>query len=430
MHWQPYLPYNALNCRYNEIGTKGKNRRRFEEQLADALRRAFAGIGGMDFRFEHGRIFLLPKAPETCFSKEGLELVRQRAKTVAGLSSISPGFIGKPDFETVKEVVTSCFPTVYNAFSTQGLEPTYAMRARRVEKTFPMTAAELETYFAELLLPQYPDLKIDLKHANLCVEVEIRHGESFISFERIEGPGGLPSGSGGRVLALLSGGIDSPVACFQMMRRGCTVDFVTFNSEPYTPPAYVTKVTGIARKLNEFQKHGRLFAVNILDAQKAIRDKCRSKHRTVLYRRFMMRVASFLAATFNCKALVTGDNLGQVASQTLDNMNVISQAVPDMILRPLLTFEKLETMEIARQIGTFEMSQEEVPDSCTIFAPDDPTTAAVLKNILDDEALLDIPKLLETALSKTLVINPNTLNQHLLKLDGINAAKQEATEEQ
>ena len=431
MQWQPYLPYNALNCRYNEIGTKGKNRRRFEEQLADALRRAFSAIGGMDFRFEHGRIFLLPKAPATCFSQVDLETVRQRAKTVAGLSSISPGFIGKPDFDSIKEVITSCFPIVYKSFSSQGLEPTYAMRARRVEKAFPMTAAELETYFAELLLPQYPDLKIDLKHANLCVEVEIRHGESFISFERIDGPGGLPSGSGGRVLALLSGGIDSPVACYQMMRRGCTVDFVTFNSEPYTPPAYVTKVTGIARKLNEFQKHGRLFAVNILDAQKAIRDKCKSKHRTVLYRRFMMRIASFLAKTFGCKALVTGDNLGQVASQTLDNMNVISQAVPDMILRPLLTFEKLETMEIARQIGTFDMSQEDVPDSCTIFAPDDPTTAAVLQNILDDEAQLDIPQLLEIAISKTLVINPNTMNQHLLKLDGKNAAQQkEATENQ
>ena len=415
-HWQPYLPYNALNCRYNEIGTKGKNRSRFEEQLADGLRRAFADIGGMDFRFEHGRIFIVPKAPETVFSPEALEIVRNRAKAVAGLSSVSPGFLLEPDYPKLKAIIRQHFPALYKAFMEQNppQEPTYATRIRRVDKSYPMTATEMECELADLILEEHPELKLDLKHANLLIEAEMRYHHAFVSFERIEGPGGLPSGSAGRVLALLSGGIDSPVACYQMMRRGCTVDFVTFNSEPYTPPAYVTKVTGIARKLNEYQKRGKLYAVNILDAQKEIRDKCRSKHRTVLYRRFMMRVASFLAKTFGHKALVTGDNLGQVASQTLENMGVISAAIPDMILRPLLTFEKLETMEIARNIGTYDLSIEDVPDSCTVFAPNDPTTAATLENVLEDETLLDIPVLLKLAISKTDIINPNTLSQHRL----------------
>ena len=415
-HWQPDLPYNALNCRYNEIGTKGKNRSRFEEQLADGLRKAFSDIGGMDFRFEHGRIFIIPKAPATQFSPEALAVVRARAKAVAGLSSVSPGFLFEPDFATLKALVQRYFPVVVEAFKAQNppQAPTYATRIRRVDKSYPMTATEMECEIADAVLPQYPEFVLDLKKANLLVEAELRYRHAFLSFERIEGPGGLPSGSAGRVLALLSGGIDSPVACYQMMRRGCTVDYLTFNSEPYTPPAYLTKVTTIARKLNEYQKRGKLYAVNILDAQKAIRDTCRSKHRTVLYRRFMMRVASCLAKSFGHKALVTGDNLGQVASQTLENMGVISAAVPDMILRPLLTFEKLETMEIARNIGTFDLSLEDVPDSCTVFAPNDPTTAATLQNILEDEAHLDIPALLKLAISKTEIINPNTLSHHTL----------------
>lgn len=416
MPWPPNLPYNALLCRYNEIGTKGKNRGRFEDQLADSLRKAFTPIGGMDFLFEHGRIFIMPKAPKETFSPEDLELIRSHAKAVAGLSSISPGFIIRPDFEEIKRTVLQYFPLVYSDFMsrTPAVEPTYAMRSRRSDKRFPMTCEEMERHFAEIILSDYPGLRIDLKHANLVVEVEVRQRQAFVCFERIEGPGGLPSGSGGRVLALLSGGIDSPVACYEMMRRGCTVDFVTYHSEPYTPPAYITKVIGIVRKLNEYQKRGKLVAVNLLPAQKEIRDKCRSRHRTVLYRRFMMRIASIIAAKFEDKALVTGDNLGQVASQTLDNMGIINASVSDMVLRPLLTFDKLGTMDIAKNIGTFQLSIEDVPDSCTVFAPDDPTTAAVMENILADEALLDIPELEKLCLQDTVIINPNTLKQHKL----------------
>jgi thiamine biosynthesis protein ThiI len=413
-HWQPYLPYNALNCRYNEIGTKGKNRNRFEEQLADSLRRVFAEIGGMDFRFEHGRIFIVPKAPATVFSPDALEVVRNRAKAVAGLSSVSPGFLLKPEYPALKAVILEHFPTLYKAFMAQNppQEPTYATRIRRVDKSFPMTATEMECDIADIILEEHPDLKLDLKNANLLIEAEMRYHHAFVSFERIDGPGGLPSGSAGRVLALLSGGIDSPVACYQMMRRGCTVDFVTFNSEPYTPPAYLTKVIGIARKLNEYQKRGKLYAVNILDAQKEIRDKCRSKHRTVLYRRFMMRVASFLAKTFGHKALVTGDNLGQVASQTLENMGVIGQVSPRLLLRPLLTFDKLDIMAVAAKIGTAPLSIEDVPDSCTVFAPKSPATRTVPAEIEAEEAKLDVHALVRECLKGTVIMNPRTYAEH------------------
>ena len=414
MVWQPYLPYNAVLCRYNEIGTKGRNRIRFEEQLADALRRAFSDVDELKFAFEHGRIFIVPGKDHEHFSENDLRVFRTRAAGVSGLASLSPGFLVPSEMDAIQEAVLNYMPAICQAFfaKTPPAEPTYAMRARRTDKGFPLTCAELERHFAELLLPMYPTLKVDLKNPNLKVELDIRARHAFISFERVEGPGGLPSGSGGRVLALISGGIDSPVACYEMMRRGCTVDFVTFHSEPYTPPAYVTKVAGIVKTLNAFQKRGRLVAVNMLEAQKAIRDLCTDRNRTVLYRRFMMRMASAIAAKFECRALVTGDNLGQVASQTLVNMAVINSAITNLVLRPLLTFDKLDIMAVAQKIGTFEQSIVNVPDSCTVFAPKSPTTAALLEKVLEDEAKLDIKGLLDTCLENTLIINPGSFRTH------------------
>ena len=412
--WQPSLPYNAFLCRYNEIGTKGRNRVRFEEQLADGLQRSLAPIGPLRVIFEHGRIILQPKDGREPLDAAGLALLRQRVPGIAGVSSISPGFLVKPTLAAIEEVIENSFPAVCEAFLAQDPPPvpSYAMRARRSDKRFPMDCQQVETHFARTLLPRYPQLHLDLKNANFVVEVEIRKLRAFVSYERIDGPGGLPAGSSGRVLALLSGGIDSPVACFQMMRRGCMVDYITFHSEPYTPPAYITKLCGIARKLNDYQRRGRLVTVNLLPAQLAIRDHCRSRHRTVLYRRFMLRIASIVARAFNAEALVTGDNIGQVASQTLSNMAVINAATDMMVLRPLLTFEKLETTDIAQRIGTFALSIEDVPDTCTVFAPDDPATATELDRIREDEQNIDIDALLAECLQQTFIVNPRSFSQH------------------
>ncbi|MBP5300038.1 MAG: hypothetical protein J6Y80_01410, partial [Victivallales bacterium] len=214
------------------------------------------------------------------------------------------------------------------------------------------------------------------------------------------------------VLALLSGGFDSPVACYEMMRRGCNVDFITFHSAPYTPPATITKVCGIVRKLNEFQKRGRLVAVNLLPLQKAIRDACEDRHRTVLYRRCMTRLATVVARHFGDQALVTGDNLGQVASQTLANLDVISNATPMLILRPLLTYDKLDIMGAADRIGTAALSLEKVPDSCTVFAPEHPATNAHLDAILADEAKLNLLEGLRACLRQTVIMNATTYAEH------------------
>ncbi|MBR6324920.1 MAG: tRNA 4-thiouridine(8) synthase ThiI [Victivallales bacterium] len=416
MIWQPFLPYNALIVRYNEIGTKGRNRLAFEEALGESLQRVLSSVGKLKILNEHGRLFLLPEY-KPHFTPEDIQLMRDVLPTVPGLSSLSPGFYVEPTLEAIEAVMRQWFDTVFEAFMAQSPRPalTYAMRARRADKKFPMTTDEMERYFAKMVIGNHPELSIDLKKANLLVEVEIRYHQAFISFERIYGAGGLPVGTAGGTLALLSGGIDSPVACFQMMRRGCSVDYVTFHSEPYTPPEYIQKITSIARQLNNYQPRGRLVAVNLLSAQKEIRDKCRSRYRTILYRRFMLRIANRLAKLFGSKAIVTGENLGQVASQTLDNMSVIENASEMLVLRPLLTFEKLETVAIAEKIGTFNLSAVNVPDSCTVFAPDDPATSARLDFVLFEEKALDVENLVKQCLESAVIINPDTGAQHLLK---------------
>lgn len=416
MIWQPFLPYNALIVRYNEIGTKGRNRLAFEEALGESLQRVLAPVGKLKTLNERGRLFLLPEDKEA-FTAEDIQLMRDVLPTVPGLSSLSPGFYTEPSLEAIESIITKWFETVYQAFTSQTppLPRTYAMRARRADKSFPMTTDELERHFAKAIIGAHPDLSFDLKKANLLVEVEIRYHQAFVSFERIYGAGGLPVGTAGNVLALLSGGFDSPVACFQMMRRGCSVDYITFHSEPYTPPEYISKIASISRQLNNYQPRGRLVAVNLLPAQKEIRDKCHSRYRTILYRRFMLRIANRVARLFGSKAIVTGENLGQVASQTLDNMAVIEKASDLLILRPLLTFEKLETTAIAEKIGTFNLSSQNVPDSCTVFAPDDPATSTRLKFILFDEKLIDVDGLVQQCLESAIVINPDTDTRHPLK---------------
>jgi thiamine biosynthesis protein ThiI len=194
-----------------------------------------------------------------------------------------------------------------------------------------------------------------------------------------------------------------------MMRRGCRVDYVTFHSAPYTPPALFAKVARLAEILNDFQAAGRLYAVNLLPAQRLIRDDCRSRYRTILYRRFMVRIANRIADFTKAKALLTGDNIGQVASQTLDNMVIINEASARMILRPLVAADKQDTVAVAERIGTMEESKESVPDSCTVFAPQDPCTAATLRRIEEEEAKLDVEALVEECLAATVRLDLATL---------------------
>jgi len=402
-------------CRYSEIATKGRNRSEFERLLVRALKRHLALLAPLKVVRERGRIFLFPEGRET-FPEDVLDILRNAVPRVFGLASLSPGTWVAPELEAIEQAVLETFPAAYESWVQRRPDPgtpiRYAMRARRNNRAFPLKSTELEVYFAQLLLPRYPRLKVDLGDPELRVDVEVREDGAFISYERVEGPGGLPPGSGGRLVALLSGGIDSPVACYQAMRRGCTLHYVTFHSAPFTPPAAISKVARLVHRLNPLQyRPGRLYAVNLLEAQQAVRDACNPRLRTVLYRRLMVRICSVVARTENAPALLTGENLGQVASQTLENLTVIDRAAAVPILRPLLTFDKNETTEIARRIGTYEISKEQVPDSCTVFAPERPVTAATLERVVEQEARLDVPDLLRACIEATVLVDPETFEE-------------------
>jgi tRNA uracil 4-sulfurtransferase len=408
----PDLPYNAVLCRYNEIATKGRNRRQFENRLVAGIRRVLRSLGDLRIAREAGRLYALPPKGVDVFSAADLAEIRRRLPVVTGLSSASPGFLVEPELAAIEQAIDESFGSVYTALAATvpaGEPVTYRMRANRNNKQFPMTSNELEIHFADILMPQYDRLDLDLRHGALTVELDLRRARAFVSYERIPGPGGLPESTGGRLLALLSGGIDSPVACYQMMRRGCRVDYVTFHSTPYTPPALIAKVARLAEVLNDFQGKGQLFAANLLPAQRMIRDTCRSRYRTVLYRRFMVLIANRIADWTTASALLTGDNLGQVASQTLPNMAVIDAASERMIIRPLVAYDKQDTVALAARIGTLEGSKEEVPDSCTVFAPTDPCTSSTLRAIEREEARLDVPALVEECLAQTARVDLRTL---------------------
>jgi len=419
----PDIGYTALICRYSEIATKGRNRVAFENRLVEALRRALRGIGRIRVVRERGRIFICPGDERAAFSAADVLEMRRVLPFVSGLSSASPGFLLEPALARLEAAVDQTFPAAYEAVVAT-IRPeqrlTYGLQVRRSDKSYPMISSEIERHFAERLLARYPRLDVDLEAPRLGAELEIRQDRAFLCYERIEGPGGLPPGTGGSVLAMLSGGIDSPVACYLMMRRGCLVDYVTFHSEPYTPPELILKVGRLASHLNRFQIGGRLAAVNLLPAQMAVRDHCDSRLRTVLYRRFMVRLAAVVARAFGSKAVVTGDNIGQVASQTLDNLAVVSAAAPILILRPLLAADKKDTMALARRIGTLEESEREVPDSCTVFAPPDPTTAAKFYRVEADEARLDVRGLIDACLDATVQVDLATFERQ--PIPGLRAA--------
>lgn len=384
------LQPNALLVRYDEIAMKGGNRARFERALVRRLRAQIDPAAELQIHRERGRIFVT-RPDAAALGTDVLDAVRTRAKRVFGLSSVSPGILIERTLEALEQCVDRILPALYEEAlrSLPDDQPVrYAMRARRHGLGLGMSSQELEIHFADRLLPAFPRLKVDLDRPDLRIEVETRAEHTIVSCERISGPGGLPVGCSGTVLALLSGGIDSPVACRQMMKRGCRLHFVTFHSAPYTPPETVEKVGRLVEVLNQYQYPGRLFAINLLPFQKLVRDHCRGRFRTLIYRRAMVRFACLLAERMHAGALVTGDCLGQVASQTLRNLNCIDAAADRTILRPLIGFDKKEAVEIARDMGTLDISNEPYPDSCTVFAPASPATGAHVKDLEREEECL------------------------------------------
>ena len=378
--------YNCVICRYHEIATKGNNRNMFEKCLVENIRHAIRDCGcSCRVRRIRGRVWIEPEAAEN-FDSAALETILAALKDVFGLESFSPARRLPVDMDAIRAAALDMAAAVFSNCPAE--HPRFRVRARRSNKRFPFCSKEIEIDLVTALAARLGEgaFDIDLDEADITLGVEVRDEFSLIYFDVFRGPGGLPVGSNPRVLTLLSGGIDSPVAAWQIMKRGSPTDFITFHSAPYTPPETVDKVRGLVKILNRFQRHGRLFIVNLAEFQKAVRDNCAERMRTVLYRRAMFRIAEAVARREECKALVTGEALGQVASQTVANMDTINRAVDMLVLRPLVGADKLETIAVAEKIGTMKLSSVQVPDSCTVFAPSSPATGVPADSALREEA--------------------------------------------
>jgi thiamine biosynthesis protein ThiI len=375
--------------RYAEIALKGGNRAFFEQALHRDIKRRLAGCGAPAVTRTHGRLWVVDDPRHR-------EQVRRELLLLPGIQSISLAQKCANDLETLKTQGLEIFQAAWS-----GDEPAhFRVTTRRADKRYPMRSEEVSRELGAHILQHAPDgrLSVSLTEPELNLHVEI-HGEFAAVYLVIEpAAGGLPIGTGGKVMCLLSGGIDSPVAAWQMMRRGCKVHHVFFENRTFLGRGAFDKVERLARHLAHFQGKSTLTAVPFSDIQVAIRDQCEPRNRVVLYRRFMYRIAERIMRRHHCLGLVTGENIGQVASQTLENLRAVDITVEAPVYRPLLCMDKVQIIEIARRIGTFETSIEEAQDCCSVFLPKHPETRAKIDNMVADEVHLDVAALEEQAI--------------------------------
>lgn len=372
-----------VTVRYHEIALKGRNRPFFVDRLARNLRKATSDLGGK-VHVLAGR--LLVDMPDDV----PWEASRERIASVFGIANFSRTEQAPRDLEALK------------AAAVQRLRDTTArtfrVTTKRSDKTFPANSGEIDRQVGAAILHGL-GLGVDLHHPELTIFVEVLRDRILFSFERQAGPGGFPVGTSGRVAVLLSGGIDSPVAAFRMMKRGCTATLIHFHAFPLLDHTTIDKAISLARILTRYQFRTRLALVPFGLVQQTIVANCPAPLRVVLYRRFMVRIAEALAPRFGTKALVTGESLGQVASQTLDNIVAIDEAARGPILRPLVGMDKDEITIEARRIGSFEVSTLPDQDCCQLFVPRSPATAATVAEVHAAEAQLDVPALVQAAIA-------------------------------
>ena len=392
--------YKSIVCRYHEIATKGHNRSMFENKLITNMRILceYDGIAGLVFQRIRGRIFIR-KLKNGVFSSGELEKVKDVLSRSFGLESFSPVIECEPDINRILDIIGESAKETFEEKLKTCSVVQFRTRARRSDKTFPLRSKEIEIEAATRLQEIFGEkIKVNLDHPEVSIGVEVRDKIALVYYETFKGPGGLPEGTDSLVLALLSGGIDSSGACHMTMKRGFHVDFLTFHSFPYTPMESVDKVKRLASVLNRYQKKGRLYSCNISELQKLIRDNCNPRYRTILYRRQMMRIAEKICRFQKLNAIVTGESVGQVASQTIVNLSIINDATRMLILPPLAGLDKLESIERAEKIGTYNISIEALPDSCTVFAPPSPAVAAKFYLVEEEEKKIpDLEEELEKA---------------------------------
>ncbi len=372
----------SILCRYGELFLKGGNRGFFLRAMADNVRRAVRDLPEAQVSTPYGRI--LVRVPDHL-----REDACARLERVFGLVSVSAGAEAEPNLEAI--TATALAEARLTLDRHPELGHTFKVESRRTNKHFPIRSHDIDCHVGGAVIDGL-GLRVDVHHPALRIGIEVHVNTVYVFAEIRPAPGGLPVGVSGRALLLLSGGIDSPVAGWLAAKRGLALEALTFHSPPFTGERSKDKVVSLLRTLSKWQVGNTLYVAHFTEAQQRLREAGPAELAVVLYRRMMIRVADLLCERTRCQAIVTGENLGQVASQTLVNMANIEQAARHIVLRPLLTYDKMETTALARKIGTYDTSALPYEDCCSLFIPAHPATAAKRADIEAVEAKLDVAK--------------------------------------
>lgn len=373
-----------------EIVLKGQNRKQFESKLRQNVRRRMKPYGEFDVYIIQSTVYVEPKSPDC-----DLEGAWEACHFIFGVVSLCRCRPCEKNLDRIFEAV--------EAYLGEDLEcaKSFKVESKRSDKAFPLTSIGISQEIGGRLAEAHPHLQVDVHHPQYTVYVEVRDLAAYVHGPAEPGAGGLPTGVGGRAAVLLSGGIDSPVAAYMIAKRGVEIECIHFFSYPYTSEQARDKVLELARLVTRYCGRMTVDVVGFTEIQEAIRDSCPEEYFTLIMRRFMMRIAEKIALDHGCKCLVTGENLGQVASQTMEAMGVTGSVVSLPLFTPLIGMDKEEIVTIARRIGTLETSILPYEDCCTVFTPKHPKTKPTLAQVEQAEAGLDVEGLMARALEQT-----------------------------
>ncbi|OLS02940.1 tRNA uracil 4-sulfurtransferase ThiI [Tissierella creatinophila] len=378
----------VISVSLGELALKGSNRKYFEDQLIKQIMNKTKDIRYDKLYKEQGKIYIEA-------NEEKFESLMEKLKNVFGLVYISPCIRVEKDIEAIEE---ACILNMKERLEKDPNIKTFKVDTNRADKNFAFTSPEISREIGKRLLNKFDNLNVDVHNPDLYMYIDIKQTHAYIYSERIKAYGGMPIGTSGKALLLISGGIDSPVAGFMMAKRGVSLSCVHYHSYPFTSERGEEKVKELAKKLSMYTGKIKFYSVNILNIQKEINEKCPEKEMTIISRKFMMRIAEKIARYNKLDALITGESLGQVASQTMQGLTVTDESVSIPVFRPLIGMDKVDIIEIARDIDTLETSNLPFEDCCTVFLPKHPVTNPSVENIKRSEEALDVETLVKDAI--------------------------------
>ena len=380
--------YNILIVKYGEIGVKGKNRYLFENKLIKNIKNMLKPLGEYNVYKEYGRIYV-------DVNDDNYEEVMEEVRKVFGIVGVCPGIKAEKDYDVLKETALKLIEQKIE----EGAK-TFKVESRRGDKSLPLTSQEMSIDIGGYILSNVKDrIKVDVRNPEVKVRCEYRELNTMVYTDSVPGYGGLPMGTAGKAMSLLSGGIDSPVATWMVAKRGMDIECIHFHTYPFTSERSREKVLDLARTLSRYCGPIKVHCCNILEIEKEITEKLNREETTIHSRRFMMMITQRLAEQRNCQAIVTGESIGQVASQTIYGLTCTNAVCSLPVFRPLIAMDKSDIIDIAQEIGTYDISIVPEEDCCSVFAPKKPITKPKLDRIEKSEEKLDIEALIEGAMA-------------------------------